>query len=351
MGTTYRHKKMRAITHCPVCLTQFFVSEEQLNQHRGQVRCGHCLNVFDANVQSIPPVDPAPNAALDVNESDDASTEMDHSPIATTAQVFNVVESELSAYLPQNSAGESVQELSLAAKIASDDAPDPTAVEDHAVVPDEKIQIEQQGAEIEAPAIEPTISFAQSLPEDDIKVLVTDEQADAFDYLAELEPIKSTKKLSSVLTTVSVIVLVLLAMTQSLYFLRNPIAIYYPNFQSYLQQVCQKIGCSIDLPKKIELIIIDDSDMQEDADHAGLIILSTTLVNQAKFNQAYPNIELTLTDVEDRPALRRLFKPIEYLPAGTKIETGITSAEAVKVKLAISVTGMSVSGYRVFLTY
>jgi hypothetical protein len=49
--------------------------------------------------------------------------------------------------------------------------------------------------------------------------------------------------------------------------------------------------------------------------------------------------------------LRRLFKPRDYLPAQTKIEAGIAPAEEVSVKLAISVAGMPVAGYRVFLTY
>ena len=46
---------MRSITHCPSCQTQFFVTEEQLNKHHGQVRCGQCLHVFDAKTQFLPP--------------------------------------------------------------------------------------------------------------------------------------------------------------------------------------------------------------------------------------------------------------------------------------------------------
>jgi hypothetical protein len=116
-------------------------------------------------------------------------------------------------------------------------------------------------------------------------------------------------------------------------------------------QVCEKIGCSIDLPKKIEFILIDDSDIQEDAEHAGVMRLSTTLINQAGFYQAYPNLELTLTDVEDKPKLRRIFKPIEYLPAKTDIALGLAAGAVVKVKLAMTSQGIAVAGYRVFVSY
>ncbi len=44
---------MQFITNCPACQTQFVVTEEQLNQHNGKVRCGHCLNVFNASEQLV----------------------------------------------------------------------------------------------------------------------------------------------------------------------------------------------------------------------------------------------------------------------------------------------------------
>jgi hypothetical protein len=145
--------------------------------------------------------------------------------------------------------------------------------------------------------------------------------------------------------------LLLAAIAQSIYFLRNQIAIYYPNTKPMLAKACAQIGCNIDLPKKIELIVIDDSDIQEDTNYAGLMRLSSTLINQAGFNQAYPNLELTLTDTEDKPKLRRMFKPTEYLPANTNIAIGLAPGEEIKVKLAMSTHGVTVAGYRVFVTY
>ncbi|MDQ2917500.1 MAG: zinc-ribbon domain-containing protein, partial [Pseudomonadota bacterium] len=49
-------------TRCPGCGTVFRVTAEQLKLREGQVRCGHCRAVFDANDHII---------ALDAGRSDD----------------------------------------------------------------------------------------------------------------------------------------------------------------------------------------------------------------------------------------------------------------------------------------
>jgi len=153
------------------------------------------------------------------------------------------------------------------------------------------------------------------------------------------------------LWVVALLLMVLLAVMQSVYFLRDEIAIYYPKAKPYLVQACQKLSCSINLPEKIESITIDDSDMQEDPDHPGLVHFASTLINGGSHVLAYPNLELTLTDVEDKPVLRRIFKPNEYLPAGTNIADGIQAGEESRIKLAITTSDIAVAGYRVFVTY
>ncbi len=145
--------------------------------------------------------------------------------------------------------------------------------------------------------------------------------------------------------------MLIVAVAQSIYFLRDEIVIYYPNARPTLVKACQQLACSVNLPKQIERIVIDDSDIQEDTNYEGLMHLSSSLINQAEFNQAYPNLELTLTDIKDNPILRRLFKPSEYLPTGADLATGFNAGETINIKLAITTPGTPVAGYRVFVTY
>jgi predicted Zn finger-like uncharacterized protein len=266
---------MSNITDCPTCHTQFIVTNEQLSQHNGKVRCGNCLHVFDATQELVE-------------------------------------EKELSADV-----------------IDSEDDYQSSAIEmyDH------------------------TTSTTLDDESDEIvnNALLQDSQVNYFDNIDQKS--KPSSELYNWLTGIFIFILILAAIMQSIYFLRTQIAVNYPNLKPYLVQACKKISCSIDLPKKIEFIIIDDSDMQEDADSIGLIHLSSTLINQASFAQAYPNIELTLTDVEDRPKLRRIFKPEEYLPEHTYISNGLAAGTETKVKLAITAQGESVAGYRLAVNY
>ncbi len=147
------------------------------------------------------------------------------------------------------------------------------------------------------------------------------------------------------------LILVLTAGLQSIYFLRDEIAIYYPVSKPYLMQACQKLTCTINLPKKIDFIVIDDSDMQEDAEHAGIVRFASTLINNGNHVVAYPNLELTLTDVDDKPVLRRIFKPNEYLATGTNIANGIQPGAETRINLAVTTSDVAVAGYRVFVTY
>ena len=160
-----------------------------------------------------------------------------------------------------------------------------------------------------------------------------------------------TNKSRTWLWVFATLILVLIASIQTIYFLRDEIAIYYPNAKPFLVQACQKLSCSINLPRKIEFIVIDDSDMQEDAEYRGLVRFASTLINSGNHVVAYPNLELTLTDVEDKPVLRRIFKPNEYLPAGTNIADGIQSSAETKIRLAVTTSDITVTGYRVFVTY
>jgi predicted Zn finger-like uncharacterized protein len=270
---------MTNVTNCPNCQTQFIVTDEQLNQHNGKVRCGHCLHVFDATKELV-----------DVNVTE-----------------VNIIDNELAIINDENQVQVS-------------------HVEEHA-----HSQISDEASEIVS------------------KALLKDSQASYFQTIDQKTERKNRiyKWLISLLATF----LLIAAVAQSIYFWRNDITIYYPKLKPLLTQACKKLACSISFPKKIEFIIIDDSDMQEDADHEGLIHFSSTLINQAGFIQTYPNIELTLTDTEDKPKLRRIFTPIEYLPEHTDVASGLPAGAEIKVKLALTAQDEPVAGYRISVSY
>lgn len=335
---------MRSITHCPACQTQFFVTEEQLNKHDGKVRCGQCLHVFDAKAQFI---------ALAANDEE-----------------TKIPDAQTSNENPATTANSSTSEWPLIHNaLLDDDLPDQkqqpateskdlTATADKFVIFSEKITdtpIEDADESLSNGYNSETNHSLSEISASDVnKFEFTSQQPSYFDDVVSRTKLKAGKTANKSRRwpwIIGSLLLLLAAGAQSVFFLRNEIAIYYPQFKPYLEKACLQLSCSINLPKQIEFIVIDDSDMQEDIDHPGLMHLSSNLINTGTLNLAYPNLELTLTDVEDKPVLRRIFKPAEYLPANTDIVAGFKAREEIKIKLAITTGDVAVAGYRVFVTY
>lgn len=285
---------MRVITHCPSCQTQFFATEEQLNKHGGKVRCGQCLQVFDAKAQLIAV---AEGAAEAVDSGSIPNDNLASDDIAATTQ------------LPAQSAPPDIATETTIANASVENSLENTA------------------------AAQPSPAYLSDAVEK-----------------TKTRPQYAVKK-RGWLWGLGSLLLIILAGLQSVYFLRDEIAIYYPDLKPYLVQACQQLSCSINLPMQIESIMIDDSDMQEDTDHAGVVRFSSTLINQGSHVLAYPNLELTLTDTEDKPVLRRIFKPAEFLPAGINVGDGIRAGEQIRIQLALTTNDTPVAGYRVFVTY
>jgi predicted Zn finger-like uncharacterized protein len=145
--------------------------------------------------------------------------------------------------------------------------------------------------------------------------------------------------------------LLLVLLVQGIYFKRTEIAAYYPQTKAWLTQACQYAKCTIALPNNIDLLTIDDSDMQEHLTYAQVLVFSSTLINHADFPQAYPNIELTLTNVDDEPVLRRTLKPADYIHQAASTDSGIAAKEEVRIKLQLNTSDIAVAGYRVALHY
>lgn len=153
------------------------------------------------------------------------------------------------------------------------------------------------------------------------------------------------------LLTLLFVLLSLSAAAQAIYFYRTEISARWPQTAPYLKQTCKVLHCSIPLPHDISAMVIDDSEIEEDKTHQGLMHLHTTLINTSNYAQRYPILELTLTDNEDHAKIRRPFQPNEYLPAGTAVATGMPAGEELHITLSITTDNEPLSGYRVFVHY
>lgn len=316
---------MRLVTSCPACNAAFYVAPEQLAAHRGDVQCGKCEHVFNA---------------------------LDRlAEIADEAEIKDSISEPVSA--EQVNQAQVTQDSSAPVDIdiiAESDAPSHQEPEtDEQTLP----AVEQTPAAEVANTDSPAVSITDYSIPGSATILSPTMMDDAVKNKTGKSNIATSSRsgFAKFLIALMVVILVLAALAQATYYLRSDIAARWPQYRPYLEQACQLVQCKVELPKNADLIVIDDSDLQEDADRQGLIHLYSSLINTADYVQTYPLLELTLTDANDKPLLRRTFKPEEYLPPKANIKRGVFPNEEINIKLSITASGEPVAGYRLFVTY
>ena len=115
--------------------------------------------------------------------------------------------------------------------------------------------------------------------------------------------------------------------------------------------MCADLRCTVQLPRHVELVSIDASDLQVDTAHANLMLLSATLKNRAPFAQEHPALALTLTDTQDQPLARRILSPADYLDHKTDGKAGFRANAELTVRVFVDSRELKASGYRLFLFY
>ena len=147
------------------------------------------------------------------------------------------------------------------------------------------------------------------------------------------------------------LLLFLILLAQMLYFFRIEIAARIPGLKPALVAGCKLLQCSIPLPNKAEQMSIESSELAASPVQANAITLNAILRNNAPYVQAYPMLELTLTDTTDQALARRIFLPQDYLKPGQDEKQGLASNRETSVKLHLDTNNLKANGYRLLLFY
>ena len=252
--------KMQGTTLCPNCKTRFKIAGAQLEAHLGMVRCGHCLQSFDARPGFVPDK-PNPQLELPMLDTPD-------SPSISSLPIL--------------------QPMTLAEQVA----------------------------------------------------IVEDEDASEYRSMSRSWP-----------WAIASLILALLFIAQTAYFFRVELAARFPAFKPALINYCGILKCIVPLPQRSDLIAIESSDIEADPSHEYQINLNALLRNHAPFAQAFPNLELTLNDVQDKPLARRIFRPKDYLPPSESQVAGLQPDHELAIKLHLETQDLKPIGYRLVLFY
>jgi predicted Zn finger-like uncharacterized protein len=301
------------ITYCPSCHTHFRVRTEQLAARAGQVRCGKCSRVFDALehlIEEIAPVrPPRQNSEFAATQADVVDGE--RAPEWVTSKAADI------GALAQT--GQVAQAADVVVK-----APAPGA--ETAPIPEQAV--------VGQPDAKPVAASGAS----------------KFDFGpgTAAEPAASARRGPWL---VGALLLLLILLAQAAYHYRGAIALLFPETKPYAAALCASLGCELPLPRRTGLMSIEASDLQADTINPNVMVLSATLKNRAIFNQQYPLLELTLTDVQDQPVVRRVLAPQDYLGKAVNSQTGFAANAEIAIKVFIEGFEVKATGYRLYLFY
>ena len=159
---------------------------------------------------------------------------------------------------------------------------------------------------------------------------------------------QSGKALQVALAAGSVFLLLLLLL-QVMTTFRNPLAAQFPQFKPALSTLCSLSGCKVDLPAQIEALAIEQGELQTLAPQTFSYV--SLLRNHSRSVQAWPSIELTLDDSDDKPVLRRVITPREYLPANINVASGLAPRSEQTVKVYFTTQQAKAAGYHIAIFY
>ena len=347
-------------TRCTHCEAVFRVTLLQLQSSSGRVRCGVCHDVFDAFV-NLRAADPPPSPALDAPDSPQSvplPEAMDQVAEVDTPATSSVLPDPLDIVpapdpdlVDRVSASDPVD---VPVSVVSTGHPEPDV---EGLAPDTIAALER-AADVHDIAEEAWEAPShEGWPPDESELIdaapgdrMTDEADAAPAYPPQPAVVApSTRRPRWPLAVATSAALVVLAV-QAVHQFRTQIATAFPVLRPPLEAACGLVGCGVPLPRLPDRLVIEASDLGAlDPTRPNRVVLATTVRNAAPVAQAYPMLELTLTDARDQVTARKVFEPQEYLDTPPRPGAGIGPEAEFSVRVQLDVGDIEASGYRIYL--
>ena len=344
---------MSLITRCPSCGTMFKVVPDQLRISQGWVRCGHCAEVFDASahLQDREPSVPATPATTPAEAQANAA-----SAIASLAQA-RLLEKTKQQALEQALAAEAARALA--------DVPDAPESEGSADVPlYPPFSLLRADAEAEAavevqakpPSPDPVPASRPAPVPRPKEVKAAAKVASGTARLDDVSFVRHARRkafwrrpaVRAFLLLGGFVLAALLAAQYAIYD-RDRLAARMPALRPVLDALCNPLQCTVGPPRQIESIVIDSSSFNKLRGDA--YRLSFTLKNQSAVPVAMPAMELTLTDSQDQPVVRRVLAPADLGASSNVLAPASEWSGTLALGVTASGASSRIAGYRLLAFY
>jgi predicted Zn finger-like uncharacterized protein len=308
-------------TRCPHCSTVFVVAAEQLKAAHGNVRCGTCLESFDAipHLSDGPVQAPAApdEAVLAVEAEEDGAHVYDVDP-----ELGIDVPSDLGtdpADFPRETEPEP----------AVDDPGDPRSAAEQlsstldavraAASVDDEPRVEDPPAEDESPARSDTarrVSVLEEPPREEREPLpdsISDALPEVLREEAEEFAARNASRRRNVGYGAAALALLALMAGQYVFFMPEDAARRYPQWRGAIESLCVHVGCVLPERRDPGRIRVVSRDVRVHPKIEGVMQIKATLTNSAPYRQPYPLVRFTLFNVNGQTIATRDFEPSEYL--------------------------------------
>ena len=294
-------------TRCPNCSTVFRLKPAQLEVSGGQVRCGHCDVLFDAIQNRTQAPDTEPTAG--------------NSPHVSALEARRSLLARLNA---RNEPGGVIVAEALNR------------------LPDRRF----------APELSLASSSRQPPGGTKSKTATNTKKPPATGSKPEQTPATKPGERRFVRALIGpfVILLALACALQYAWWQREYIRVSWPPSEIAFQTFCRLTGCTISPAHDIDLLQIASMSLRQ-IDDPRHLALQVVIRNRSAIPQAYPSVELTLTDAHNQASIRKVITPAQYLGADTAIDAGIGQHAERALQMRIDTTTVPANNYRVTIFY
>lgn len=389
------------LTRCPHCDTRFRVTDEQLAVAKGKVRCGSCMDIFDAREHQISSVSETPartdqpqtdsqdesdlifqdnpeedaaegpyagnrlnfsddelsdsfrsfDETRTANSDDDDDSQIDESWAEAMLEDEFLNESSLSAR-PEDRA---IESKSTPRDTGKSDTSEPTssAPEPKAPMATRQEPTWSEFDEQDEPADSPTLQPRTSDHETEPQPLTAMISADAdpatpagparvhrattpYDELSR-EPVAVGRPRGSARGWLwSLVVLALIAglVSQLAWFQFDRLSAI-PELRPWYERACDLAGCELTPLTALDRIQSRQLVVRTDPENRNALLVDAVIINQADFEQPFPAIALTFSNLNGDVVAQSVFAPVDYLASDS--HNLLSMAPGTPVRIAISI--------------
>ena len=359
------------VTQCPHCQARFRVSHAQLSVARGVVRCGSCLQVFNAARQLLEQrgqapapapelpavvekaVEPSAEAPRTISQKQWNAEELDLDNLDLDEELAKLERRQASAdrrqpedALSATRGTAKAEEEQWAASLfseppeerthAPEDEPEPATATRQRTEPSMSLRLDDIDDEpplrsaphaddddIDPPFTPLTPALDEPEPEDrpqprrkrartEASVhddILQDLEDDPLHLYAQKRPSGWGRRLT---WTLLVVIAAAGLAGQYIAYQFDDLA-RQDAYRLWFQQLCPSLGCTV--PSRVDIAHIKSSNLvvRSNPEFAGALVVDAIIYNRATFSQPFPLLELRFADMNGSLIASRRFKPGEYL--------------------------------------